>query len=259
VLSINGGVTTLNINAASGTNIEGNQTAANTSSYAVVNQLYPVIEGNDWVRDPNGHVIVNALTGLPSIGSQLVVLGNATPKNIVGITTNVTWKNFTLTATADYRGGYKTYNNIGQFMAFTGTSSYTTQTNRQRFVFPNSVVEVNGKYIPNTNIEVNDANFNLFPGLFNNVASPWVESAAAWKLREVAVTYNIPVRVFGAQKVIKAASLTVSGRNLLMFRPKTNLWTDPEFSEDTSNAVGENSVNQAPPTRIYGGTFAVTF
>jgi TonB-linked SusC/RagA family outer membrane protein len=259
VLSINGGVTSLNINQASGTNIQGNTTAANTNAFAVVGQLYPVIEGNDWVRDPNGHVIVNASTGLPSIGSNLVILGNATPKNILGITTNVTWKDFTLTATADYRGGYKTFNSIGQFMAFTGTSSYTTQTDRERFVFPNSVIEVNGKYVPNTNIEVNDANFNLFPGLFYNVASPWVESASAWKLREVAITYNIPVRVFGAQKVVKAASFTVSGRNLLMLRPKTNLWTDPEFSEDTSNAVGENSANQAPPTRIYGGTFRVTF
>jgi TonB-linked SusC/RagA family outer membrane protein len=259
VLSINGGVTTLNINAASGNNFTGNATAANASAFAVVHQLYPVIEGNDWVRDPQGKVVVNPITGLPSISSAISVLGNSTPKDIVGITSSLTWKNFTLTATADYRGGYKTYNSIGQFMAFTGTSSFTTQTNRQRFIWPNSVIEEGGKYVPNTNIEVNDANFNLFPGLFYNVASPWVESASAWKLREIAITYNIPVKLIGGQKVVKGASLTVSARNLLMFRPKTNLWTDPEFSEDTSNAVGENSTNQAPPTRIYGGTFSVTF
>jgi len=260
VISINGNLTTLNISAASGTNFKGQSTAANGSSYAVVNQLYPVIEGNDWVRDPNGHVIVNAVTGLPSIGSSLVNLGNATPKDIVGITSSVQWKNFTLTATADYRGGYKTYNNIAQFMAFTGSSSYTAATNRERFVFPNSVIdEGGGKYVTNTNVIVNDANFNLFPGLFNNVASPWVQSAAAWKLREVAVSYNIPMKVFGTQKLVKQAVFTVSGRNLLMLRPKTNQWSDPEFSEDTSNAVGENSINQAPPTRIFGATLSVTF
>ncbi|HXB44995.1 MAG TPA: hypothetical protein VNV85_13095 [Puia sp.] len=165
-----------------------------------------------------------------------------------------------MTATADYRGGYKTYNSIGQFMAFTGASVYTTQTNRERFVFPNSVIDQGGgKYVTNTNTIVNDANFNLFPGLFNNVASPWVESAAAWKLREVAITYNIPMKVFGTQKLVKQAALTISGRNLLMIRPKTNQWTDPEFSEDTSNAVGENSINQAPPTRIFGASLSVTF
>jgi TonB-linked SusC/RagA family outer membrane protein len=260
VLSINGGLKTLNINSASGVNFKGQATAANATSYAVVGQLYPIIEGNDWVRDPQGQVIVNSITGLPSISSAITNLGNATPKDILGITTSVTWKNFTLTATADFRGGYKTYNTIGQFMAFTGTSSYTAQTNRERFVFPNSVVdEGGGKYVQNTNIEVNDANFNLFPGLFNNVASPWVESASAWKLREVSISYNIPMRIFGGQKLVKQAVFTVSGRNLLMIRPKTNLWTDPEFSEDTSNAVGENSINQAPPTRIFGGTLSVTF
>jgi TonB-linked SusC/RagA family outer membrane protein len=259
VRSINGGATSLNVSQASGTNYQGNNTANNTSAYAVVGQLYPIIEGTDWVRDPNGHVIVNTVTGLPSIGASPVILGNSQPKDILGITTSISWKNFNLTATADYRGGYKTYNSIGQFMAFTGTSTYTAETDRQRFVFPNSVIQEGGKYVTNTNVEVNDANFNLFPGLFNNVASPWVGSAAAWKLREVALSYNIPVRVLGGQKLVKSAVITASGRNLLMFRPKTNQWTDPEFSEDTSNAVGYNSINQAPPTRIYGGTLAVTF
>jgi hypothetical protein len=219
-----------------------------------------VIEGNDWVRSPSGQVVVDPVTGLPSIGSNLVILGNATPKDLVGITASLTYKAFTLTTTADYRGGYKTYNNIGQYMAFTGISSYTTQTNRQRFVFPNSVLaESNGKYVQNTDVEVNDANFNLFPGLFSNVASPWVESAAFWKVREIALSYNIPVQTFFGQKLIKSAVFTVSSRNPFMFRPKTNLWTDPEFSEDTSNAVGENSTNQAPPTRIWGANLNVTF
>jgi TonB-linked SusC/RagA family outer membrane protein len=260
VKSINGGVNSLNISAASGNNDQGVLNAKNANSFAVVGQLFPVIEGNDWVRDPAGKVIVDPVTGLPSIGSNLVVLGNATPKDLVGLTGTVGWKAFSLTATADYRGGYKTYNTIGQYMAFTGISSYTTQSQRQRFIFPNSVLsEGNGKYIPNTNVEVNDANFNLFPGLFNNVASPWVQSAAFWKVREVALSYQIPVQAFGGQKFVKAATLTLSARNLFMFRPKTNKWTDPEFSEDTSNAVGENSYNQAPPTRIWGANLNVTF
>ena len=261
VKSINGGVTSLNISSASGYNDQGSLNASNTNAYAVVGQLFPVIEGNDWVRDPAGQVIVDPVTGLPSIGSQLKILGNATPKDIVGLTGTVSYKAFSFTATADYRGGYKTYNSIGQYMAFTGVSSYTTQSQRQRFIFPNSVIDAgNGKYVPNTNVEVNDANFNLWPGLFNQVASPWVESAAFWKVREVAISYQLPVQdFFGGQKLVKAATLTLSARNLFMFRPKTNQWTDPEFSEDTSNAIGENSYNQAPPTRIWGANLNVTF
>lgn len=261
VKSINGGVTSLNISSASGYQNNGNLVAANSNAYAVVGQLFPVIEGSDWVRDPQGQVIVDPVTGLPSIAAGLKVLGNATPKDIVGLTGTVSWKSLSLTATADYRGGYKTFNSIGQYMAFTGVSTYTTQSQRQRFIFPNSVIdEGNGHYAQNTNVEVNDANFNLWPGLFNNVTSPWVESAAFWKVREVALSYQIPVQTFfGGQKVVKAATLTLSARNLFMFRPKTNQWTDPEFQEDTSNAVGENSYNQAPPTRIWGANLNVTF
>jgi TonB-linked SusC/RagA family outer membrane protein len=260
VQSINGGLTSLNISQASGNNFKQQPNAINGSSFAVVGDLFPQIETNDWARDPQGQVIVNSVTGLPSIDPNLKVVGNATPKDILGISTSVSYKAFTLTATADYRGGYKTYNYIAQYMAFTGVSSYTTETGRQPFVFPNSVIdEGGGKYVANTATTTNDANFNLFPGLFNYVGSPWVESAAAWKLREVAISYNIPMKIFGSQKVVKQAVLSVSGRNLLMFRPKTNMWTDPEFSEDTSNAVGENSPNQAPPTRIFGGTLQVTF
>jgi hypothetical protein len=259
VNSINGGLTSLGLASASGTNFTGNLNAANGNAFAVKGQLFPVIETRDWVRDASGHVIVNSVTGLPSIDPTLKILGNATPKDIIGITTSFTWKAFNITATADYRGGYKIFNTIGQYMSFTGSSTYTTQTNRQRFVFPNSVVLKDGKYVTNTDVTVDDANYNLFPGLFNSVGSPYVESAAAWKLREVAITYNIPKSALRIFKVVQSAAFTVSGRNLIMLRPKTNLWTDPEFSEDTSNAVGRNSTSEAPPTRIWGGTLSVTF
>jgi len=246
VISINGGQQQLALGGAGNT-------------YAVVGKAYPTIEVNDWVRAPSGQVIVDPVTGLPSTNPNPVIAGNATPKDIVGISTSFTWKSITLTATADYRGGYKTYNSIGQFMSFTGSSLYSAATNRQRFVFPNSVIETApGKYVTNTNVTVNDANYNLFPGLFNYIQSPYVTSAAAWKLREVSLTYEFPKSLLLKTKIIQRASFTLSGRNLLLIRPKTNQWTDPEFSEDTSNAVGENSINQAPPTRIMGATLSIT-
>jgi hypothetical protein len=48
------------------------------------------------------------------------------------------------------------------------------------------------------------------------------------------------------------------GRNLFMFRPKSNLYTDPEFNARTDNAQGSNDLNQTPPTRIYGFTASIT-
>lgn len=248
VISINGDVKSLGIAGANG------------NAFADVGQPYPIIKSRDWVRDASGHVIVDAVSGNPTRDAALKNLGNATPKDILGITSVLKWKNLSFTATVDYRGGYKIFNSIGQYMDFTGIASTTAVTGRQRFVFPNSVVDDGtGKYVTNTNITVDDANFNFWPGLYRSVGANYVISAAAWKLREVAIAYEIPKKLFAATKIIQGASFTLSGRNLLMLRPSTNKWTDPEFSEDTGNGVGRTSVNQAPPTRIFSATLSVTF
>ncbi len=254
VVSINGNVKQLGISNAI---VDG----SNANAYAVVGYAFPVIETRDWVRDPQGRVVVDRVTGNPKADPNLKVFGQATPKNILGLTSNFTWKQFTFTVTMDYRGGYKIFNSIGQYMDFTGISATTASTNRQRFVFPNSSYfdAAKGQYVANTNIMVDDANFNFWPGLYRSVGSNYITSAAAWKLREVAIAYEIPRKVFAATKIVQRAVFTLSGRNLLMIRPKTNLWTDPEFSDGTGNDAGRTSTNQAPPTRLFSATLSVTF
>ncbi len=232
----------------------------NTNSFAVVGLPYPQILGYDWTRDPsNGKVIVDPNTGLPTRASSLSVLGNANPTDIVGLSTSVRYKNFTLSVTADYRGGYKIFNSIGNTIDHSGVGLTTAATGRQRFVMPNSEYLVNGHYVANTNVEVQDANYNFWPTLYNSVDANYVISADAWKIREAALAYSVPTQWIRRTKFIKGATLTVSGRNLLMLRPGTNKFTDPEFSDDTGNAVGRTSLSETPPTRIISTTLAVTF
>jgi TonB-linked SusC/RagA family outer membrane protein len=228
------------------------------SSYAVVGHAYPVIETNDWVRDPQGHVIVDPITGNPSPDPNLKIQGNANPTDLIGINTNVSWKGFTLSATADYRGGYKVFNSIGETMTFTGISPVTTETGRQRFVFPNSVIdEGGGNYVKNTNVTTDDAGYNFWGGSYLNIGSNYITSGSFWKLREVVLRYDFPKAWYSKMSIVENISFSISGRNLIMLRPKTNIWTDPEFSDDTSNAIGTNSVNQAPPTRIISATLSI--
>ncbi|MDB5139811.1 MAG: SusC/RagA family TonB-linked outer membrane protein [Mucilaginibacter sp.] len=233
------------------------------SAYAVVGHSYPQIEGYDWTRDPaTGKVIVDPNTGLPTRASKLSVLGQSTPSDIFGLTTKLTYKSFTFSMTWDYRGGYKIYNsNLGTTLDHSGTSITSVVAGRQRFVFPNSVYKdpTTGKYVNNTNVEVQDGNFNFWPTLYQSVDANYVVSAAAWKLREALIAYNLPKQWINSIKYIKGATLSLSGRNLLMFRPKTNVFTDPEFNNDTGNGVGTASLNQLPPTRIVSTTLSVTF
>ena len=65
--------------------------------YAIKGRPYPVIKANDWIRDSaTGKVIVDPVTGLPSVDPTAKVFGNTNPTDILGITTSVTFKGFTL-------------------------------------------------------------------------------------------------------------------------------------------------------------------
>ncbi len=233
---------------------------SNPNAFAVIGSPYPVIQTYDWVRDAaSGKIIVDPVTGNPTKSTVLTNFGSANPTDIIGITSSVTWKNFTFSATADYRGGYKIFNLMGQTVDHSGVGYTTALTGRQRFIYPNSVVLQGGKYVDNTTVSVDDANFNFWPSLYNSVGANYVVSAAAWKLREVVITYNMPKQWLSFTKVAKSAALTISGRNLVMLRPADNKWTDPEFNEDAGNDVGRTGVGQAPPTRIFSATLSVTF
>ncbi|MFS2188706.1 SusC/RagA family TonB-linked outer membrane protein [Mucilaginibacter sp. Mucisp84] len=233
---------------------------AASNSYAIVGQPFPYIKGSDLVRDPQGHVIIDASTGLPSLTAGVVPLGNAAPKTILGVNTAVRYKFITLSAVAEYRGGYFINNIVGQALNFTGTSYVSATAGRQRFIYPNSVIQTGpNTYVPNTSISIPDGNSGFWTSsAYYNATSTYVNSAAFWKLREVALNFDL-TRFIKGQKVIKGLQFGLVGRNLLLFRPKSNPWTDPEYSIDNSNAVGTTNENQTPPTRIYGANLTVKF
>jgi TonB-linked SusC/RagA family outer membrane protein len=217
-----------------------------------------VFKLTDYVRDSEGRIIVDANTGLPTVDPVLKKFGQTIPKDLLGLNINVSYKNFGLSAVADYRGGNQILSSIGSDLDFAGLSLRTGQNSRQPFVLPNSSYFDGTKYVPNTNVFIGNA-YNFWSTAVNtNAQTNYLSSAAFWKLREVALTYNFPTKMF-TNKGIKGASVSVSGRNILAWFPKTNEWTDSEFSSTTGNAQGVNSRNNTPPTRIMGLNFTLNF
>ena len=235
------------------------------SVYASPGQPYPYIKESDWKRDKQGSIIVDAVTGFPTKAAANSGFGTTTPPYKVGLTTSFSYRGFTLSAVADARFGAVVFNSIGQDLDFTGISWYSAQTGRLPFVIPHSVVDDGtGKYTPNTTVATNDANWLFWANTWSKVAAPYINSADFWKLREVSLSYNFQKSLLRNLKIVQGASLTLSGRNLLMFRSKDNVWTDPEFSATNTananaNALGLSNIFQTPPTRIVGATLNVTF
>ena len=88
---------------------------------------------------------------------------------------------------------------MGPDMDFAGSSARSAEYGRQRFVVPNSVYWNGSKYVPNTNIQVQDGNAGFWTGTSTNtgIGTNYFASAAEWRLRELNFSYSLPERWIG--------------------------------------------------------------
>lgn len=233
----------------------------NATNSIIVGQPAYVFKATDYNRDPQGRVIVDAVTGYPSQNPILQQFGRTMPKYIWGITPTINWNNLTLNIVADYRAGHYAYHGIGPDMDFSGISERSARNDRQRFVFPNSVYWDGAKYVPNTNITVANGGYNFYSQNAPNrsIATNYLTTADSWRIREVSLAYQIPTKIFGKQNLIKRATISAIARNLFIWLPKSNEYTDPDFNFSTGNTSGVNSSSITPPSRIFGATLSLTF
>ena len=247
--------------------------------FAAKGYAYPALYVNDIQRvqntDPKGlnydatgqyvgRPVVSATTGYPVLDPNLKYAGTTQPKYRFGLTNTFKYKGLSLATVIEYRGGAVIYNALGNALEFTGAGIRSVYAGRQNFVFPGSVIQnSDGTFKENTNVTTKDGNLTFWTNsAYHNAGYSYVTSADFWKLREVSLSYTIPASILGYTKFIKSLNVALTGRNLIMLRPKTNVFTDPEFSggtnvNDTSNAVGTTTEYQTPPTRFYG--FRVSF
>ncbi|MFD1258430.1 SusC/RagA family TonB-linked outer membrane protein [Mucilaginibacter terrae] len=235
-------------------------------AYAIAGQPLPVIQARQYVRDPQGRIIVNSATGYPSGTSTTGLFGSSAPTDIIGLTLNANYKGLNLSAVGEYRGGYNVYNSVSTGFDFYGSGLNTVAYNRQRFVIPNSsYLNAQGQYVANTNITVRDggAAYWTIAGPRTAIDENYVTNGAFWKIREITLSYTIPQSLLSKSKFIRSAKISAQGRNLFIFLPKSAVYTDPEYSAGdgtgTGNGVGLNSTNTPPPSRYFGGTLSLTF
>jgi len=231
--------------------------------YAVKGEAYPQLKVTDYLRDPQGQVIVNPANGLPQANPNLVDEGRTTPKYNLGLNTTVSYKFVTLNIQAEYRTGGVIYNGLGSYMDFGGSSAVSASAGRQIFIYPNSVLQsgtaAQPVYTPNTSVPVYKGGYDFWASTPVNTGSPYVSSSAFWKIREVSLTFDLSSFV-KQSKVIKGLSFGLDARNLFTFLPKSEQWGDPELSDaGTGNGIGGSGSFELPSTRIFGGKLQVTF
>ncbi len=146
-------------------------------------------------------MIVDSKTGMPSVDPLTYPRGQTTPKHLIGLQTSLSWKGFTFAGSADYRGGAVFRADIYYDLLFTGIGALSASNGRERFVFPNSVINTGTAdapvYVENTNITVQEGNVAWWTNTMRSLSYYSVNSADVWKIRELSLTYNVPSSVLG--------------------------------------------------------------
>jgi TonB-linked SusC/RagA family outer membrane protein len=240
-------------------------------SIHVVGQPYGQIRGEKYIRDDEGNLLVNPLTGKAILADRQGPVGNPNPDFTLGLTNTFTFKNFTLSALFDWRqGGDLLSVSVAEML-----SRGVTRDNEDRNKVlvppgvlgdPNTklpILAADGQKQPNNiPISVNEFFFatGAFAGSQGTADEFRVWDATVFRLREVSLGYQIPSSWL--QKTpFGSASISFSGRNLWYLAPNFPKYMnfDPEVNSlGAGNAQGFDLV-AIPTTKRYGVNLRFTF
>ncbi|HMG67852.1 MAG TPA: SusC/RagA family TonB-linked outer membrane protein, partial [Chitinophagaceae bacterium] len=164
-------------------------------------------------KTPDGKTIVDATTGLPTVniapldqfGLANGYFGSGLYDYTMGLSNTLTYKNFSLGFSFDYRYGGVMYSNTASLVLFDGNGIATTYNDRKPFIIPNSVnavTDASGKvtYVPNqtfigaTGNGQSDNNYAYYNGAQNpaGISDMTIISKSFLKLRDVNLSFNLP-------------------------------------------------------------------
>jgi hypothetical protein len=195
-------------------------------------------------------------------------MGKTTPDYVVGVSSAMKYKGFTLAATLDYRGGYVYYSQGSDAMEFTGRSMESVSADRKDFVWPNSVINTgtaeNPVYVENSDIQITGGVMSFWKDHYNQIKENYVKDATAIKLRELSLNYTLPASWLTKSKVFKKVNVGLVARNVFTVLPNEKYkFSDPEFrntrSTDAANGIGIGGYTTSPPTRSFGFSVNVEF
>jgi TonB-linked SusC/RagA family outer membrane protein len=216
----------------------------------IVGQPYGTIVGTRMLRDANGTVVYNATTGLP-VATGLQNLGNGVAPLTMGFSNDFRYKRFGLSVLVDGKFG----NKILSLMEIYGTRlglMKSTLPGRDGGLLISGVDQNGGAYsrtVPVADLRTYYDNNKSYSELF-------LHDASFVKLRQVILSYNVPVGGLKALS-LQSASISLVARNLLTIYKQTDNF-DPESSFTNGSSQGFESLG-LPRTRSFGLNLMVKF
>lgn len=208
-------------------------------------------EATDYVYK-DGKLVVN-LNGNPEQSTTPVYKGSYQPDWLATLSTDFSWKGFTLGILLDKKQGGVFYSGTKLSTEFNGTASTTLLHNRENFVITNSlapVVDADGNIVVdangNTTYQTNAISTQAY-GYFKDLpASAYLVDGSYLKLRELTLDYNIPVKKINLG--LESVSIGVFAKNLKYWLPKENTFADPEVGGVGANGDAFGTETSTTPS-----------
>ncbi len=225
-------------------------------------QKYGAIYGTDFLLDAQGRKQVKNIidpTTKAIIGTEYVitqeqvVIGNAAPKFTGGFGNTLKYKNFSVYGLIDFKVGGDIYS-VDHATAAGSGLLVETLTERNGgglpYTYPDGTKANHGVIQEGYNVDDKKENDRVVHYLYK-----WGNQYAGWshlnrprslsvfentwfKLREVALTYDLPSSVLGNTKIFQGLSVSLVGRNLGYLYTSLPNQLNPEGINGTGNAQG---------------------
>ncbi|MFD1094538.1 SusC/RagA family TonB-linked outer membrane protein [Salegentibacter chungangensis] len=181
-------------------------------------------------KNDSGQVLVES-NGLPGREAAIFPDVNRIPEWTLGITNNMSYKNFNLSFLFDIVQGVDVYNATESALVFYGLSPKTLDRGETTVI---DGVNANGE--PNT-IEVRKDQ-EYYQNYYSRIADNFVEDGSFARLRYVTLSYNLPSTFLDKLKIADA-QFYVTGRNLLTITDYSGV--DPEVNTFGAGISGAGS------------------
>ncbi|MGH7678632.1 MAG: SusC/RagA family TonB-linked outer membrane protein [Gemmatimonadaceae bacterium] len=211
---------------------------------------YGAIRGYRFDRDANGNILTDG--GFPLRTTALETLGNIQPDWIGGWANQFSYGNFAVHTLLDIKRGGDLYSVTNMFGEYAGVLESSLNGREVDWNNPGVVVQgidVNTGLANTDTITAED----YYHGLFGYTEN-YVYDASYVKFRELRLSYNLPTRWAGRLLNARGASVSLTGRNLYMWKKVPNI--DPEFAYSSRNDQGIE-VNMSPNPRSFGINFRI--
>lgn len=238
------------------------------SIQARVGEKMGAIWGPGYQRVPDGPLkgqVIIGSNGRAKATTEEMYLGNVNPDWIGGFYNQVTYKNFHLNFLFAGQVGGKFISRFYNKAAGSGQLIESAMGRGERapgteydapYYAKGAALMPDGSYQPNSTGDGGKLDAGVYgtdirsmvKGQLDHISEAQLFSTTYFKLRELSVGYSLPYKLISST-FIKNAKISLTGRNLLLFRPESNHHFDPEVAiATTGNGLVPGFENMSVPS-----------